>query len=33
MKDLDDLYVGLGMADEVPGEVVRDVCDAELSML
>jgi len=26
MKDLDELYAGLGMADEVPGDVVREVC-------
>ena len=28
MKDLDELYAGLGMADEVPGHVVREVCEA-----
>lgn len=27
MKDLDELYAGLGMADEVPGNVVREVCE------
>jgi len=26
MKDLDELYAGLGMADEVPGDAVREVC-------
>ena len=33
MRDLDDLYAGLGMEDDVPGDVVREVCDVELSML
>jgi hypothetical protein len=28
MKDLDELYAGLGMADEVPGDIVREVCEA-----
>ena len=27
MKDLDELYAGLGMKDEVPGDVVREVCE------
>lgn len=28
MRDLDELYAGLGMEDEVPGDVVREVCQA-----
>ncbi len=27
LRDLDELYAGLGMADEVPGDVVREVCE------
>ncbi|MGI9569436.1 MAG: hypothetical protein ACR2PH_06800 [Desulfobulbia bacterium] len=27
MKDLDELYAGLGMEDDVPGDVVREVCE------
>ena len=26
MKDLEELYAGLGMDEEVPGDVVREVC-------
>lgn len=26
MKDLEEFYAGLGMEDEVPGDVVREVC-------
>ena len=33
MKDLDELYAGLGMADEVPGDVVREACEVELDLL
>ena len=33
MKDLDELYAGLGMADELPGDVVREVCEVELDFL
>ena len=33
MKDLDELYAGLGMEDEVPGDVVREVCGAGLGLL
>ena len=27
IKDSDELYAGLGMTGEVPGDVVREVCD------
>jgi hypothetical protein len=30
VRDLDQLYVDLGMADEVPGDAVHGVCDPEL---
>lgn len=33
IKDLDELYADLGMADEVPGDVVREACSGELSLL
>ena len=33
MKDLDELYAGLGMADEVPGDLVREVCGGALKLL
>ena len=33
MRDLDEFYAGLGMADEVPGDVVREVCEVDLSYL
>ena len=33
MRDLDKLYAGLGMADEVPGDVVREVCGTGLGCL
>ena len=29
----DELYAGLGMADEVPGDVVREVCGGALKIL
>ena len=29
MKDLNELYAGLGMEDEVPGDVVREVCEVK----
>lgn len=33
MKDLEELYVGLDMEENVPGEVVRNVCSPEFSLL
>ena len=33
MKDLDELYAGLGMDEEVPGDVVREVCGSEPGLL
>ena len=33
MRDLDELYAGLGMEDEVPGDAVREVCGGELDLL
>ena len=33
MKDLDELYAGLGMDEEVPGDVVREVCEVDLNLL
>lgn len=33
MKDLDELYAGLGIEDEVPGYLVREVCGAQISFL
>ena len=33
MRDLDELYAGLGMEDEAHGDVVREVCGAGLSFL
>ncbi|HBZ48963.1 MAG TPA: hypothetical protein DEO43_01430 [Halieaceae bacterium] len=33
MKDLDELYPGLGMTDEVPGDVLREVCGVDLNLL
>ena len=33
MKDFNELYAGLGITDEVPGEVVREVCEAVLDLL
>ena len=33
MKDLDEIYAGLGMDEEVPGDVVREVCGSEPGLL
>ena len=33
IKDLNVLHAGLGIADEVPGDVVRNVCEGDLSVL
>lgn len=33
LKDLEELYAGLGMKDEVPGTVWTSVCDVNLSTL
>jgi hypothetical protein len=30
VRDLDELYVDLGMADEARGDVMHSVCDPEL---
>jgi hypothetical protein len=30
VRDLDQLYAGLGMADEMPGDAMHSVCDPEL---
>jgi hypothetical protein len=32
MKDWDELYAGLGMGDEVPGDVVKEVCEVDLGV-
>jgi hypothetical protein len=31
VRELDQLYSDLGMADEVPDDVMHDVCDPQLS--
>ena len=33
MRDLEEFYAGLGMADEVPGYVLREVCEGDLNLL
>lgn len=33
VRDLDQLYSDLGMADELQGDVMHSVCDAELVAL
>ena len=32
MKDLSELYAGLDMEDDLPGDVVREVCEVELDL-